>query len=59
MQATEDRERDDLAPVLLLLCLLWGAGEALVQALVWSGLVEISLILLQGLMEMALIEDEA
>jgi hypothetical protein len=58
MQATEDRERDDLVPVWLLLRLLWGAGDALVPALVRSGLVEIGLILLHGPIEMALIEDE-
>ena len=58
MQATEDRESDDLAPVLLLLRRLWGAGEALAQALVRPGLVEIGLILLHDLAEMLLAQDQ-
>jgi hypothetical protein len=58
MQATKDRESDDLAPVLLLLRRLWRAGEALVQALVRPGQVEIDLILLHDLAQMAPIENE-
>ena len=58
VQSTEDGVRDDPCPVLLLR-LLWRAWDALVDALVRSGVIEIGLILLQGLMEMVLIEDEA
>ena len=58
MQATEDRESNDLAPVRLLLRLFCWARNALAQALVRSGLVEIGLILLHDLAQMALIENE-
>ena len=57
MQATEDWLSDDLAPVLLLLRLLWRAGDALLDALVRPGVIEVGLILLHCLLEMALAQD--
>ena len=58
MQATEDWLSDDLAPVLLLLRLLWRAGDALVDALVRSGVIEVGLNLLHCLLEMALAQNK-
>ena len=59
MQATEDRVSDDLALVLLLFRQLWRAGEALVPALVRSGLVEIGLILLHDLAQMVVLAENS
>jgi hypothetical protein len=58
MQATENRLGDDLAPGLLLFRLLWWTRDMLVDALVWSGMVEIGLILLHGPIELLLVQDE-
>ena len=58
MQATEDRPGDDLAPGVLLLRLLRWARYMLVDALVGPGMVEIDLILLHDLAQMALIQDQ-
>ena len=58
MQATEDWVRDDLSHVLLLVRLRWLARDVLVDALVGSGVIEVGLILLHCLMEMALAQYE-
>ena len=59
MQATKDWVRDDLSPVLLLLRLLWRARDVLVNALVGPGVIEVGLILLYCLIEMAVLAENA
>ena len=57
MQSTKDWVRDDLSHVLRLR-LLWRAWDVLADALVRPGVIEVSLILLHCLVEMALVQDQ-
>ena len=50
--------RDDLSHVLVLFRLLWLARDVLVDALVQPGVIEVGLILLDCLMDVALAEDQ-
>jgi hypothetical protein len=57
IKATEDGGRDDLSSCLQLIRLL-RAGDALLDALVWSSVVEVGLVLPGCPIEMALVENE-
>jgi hypothetical protein len=58
MQAAQQWVRDDLPTRLWLVWSLWLAGNTLLYPLVWSGMVEVRLVLLHHPVQVSLAQDE-
>ena len=58
MQTAQHWMRDDLSTGWWLVLSLWLAGNVLLYPLVWSGMVEVRLVLFQHVMQMSLTQDE-
>jgi hypothetical protein len=58
MQAAQQWARDDLSTRWWLVWSLWLAGNTLLYALVWPGIIEVRLVLFHHLVQVSLAQDE-